>query len=943
MKKEMHFKKSCLVVPVLLLQFFFICSHAQCPKATDIDKQLKETEANTALRPDQKLSTVLGLKQQFEQCGLVSDSVQARLLHRIGYLQYVINNNIVTPSVIENTMAAIRINTSGSRHASEKFAVNSYNNMAYFYFGANQYSKALPYFDSVILRNAKYPNQPDFTLNALSAQAYMYIKRGDYQKDREVSTLGINLSQHFSDTFHLAELYIYRSFGYNFEGLWQPALQDANTAALLASRTQNESQLTDAIKLKAISYAGLGEFDKADKYFTEALHRRKQEGEDGEIKLATDYLDYGNYFLNNRQNYQKAVDCYEKTISLSTANHDNGSLSQAYTNLAQAGFRYHRLEASKNNYYRAFRSLNIPAPPDFLQNTSTKHLSQVADKDLLLVFLNNKTEVLLSFYKETGDKKWLRSCLQTAMVTDSVITQTRHEQLGEQSKLYWRNKTHQFFALAIEASYLANDAAKAFYFMEKSRSVLLYDKLNELGATAHLPQNEKAHEETLQIKLLEQQQKLSQLSPGSAAYNSEQAIFLQTKNNLERFIRSLENQYPIYYQYKYADKVPGLPELQSYLSINHQDFIHYFIGDTALYALGISGNGTKMIKVPASEFNESELSRFLRMCSQKESLNSQFAVFAALSHHIYNQIFLPLQVHKGNVAICTDQFFIPFEALSSDKDATRYLLYDYAFAYVYSARTLMRPFHEIAATGNFLGFAPVSFDGPLHVLNLSHSADALKQSAGYYSNDKVFTREEATRGNFFRHASDYSVLTVFSHALADTTGKEPVLYMRDSLIGLSELQRLKKPAVQLVILSACQTNIGKNATGEGIYSLARGFASVGIPAVSATLWKADERSIYQISARFNEYLSKGMNKSEALQKAKIWYLQNNSEEQTLPFYWANLVLIGNAQPIDLIKQSSGWWIGIMIAIALLLILSLWMVARKKEVTRHHPKNYFISP
>jgi CHAT domain-containing protein len=132
--------------------------------------------------------------------------------------------------------------------------------------------------------------------------------------------------------------------------------------------------------------------------------------------------------------------------------------------------------------------------------------------------------------------------------------------------------------------------------------------------------------------------------------------------------------------------------------------------------------------------------------------------------------------------------------------------------------------------------------------------------------------------------------------------------MHDSVILLSDLQRLNNPAARLVLLSACQTNIGKNATGEGVYSLARGFSSAGIPSVVATMWSADEQMIYAISEKLNEYLSKGMSKDEALQKAKLYFIQNNSGEKLLPYYWANIVLIGNTDSINFAtKQNNYWW------------------------------------
>ena len=242
---------------------------------------------------------------------------------------------------------------------------------------------------------------------------------------------------------------------------------------------------------------------------------------------------------------------------------------------------------------------------------------------------------------------------------------------------------------------------------------------------------------------------------------------------------------------------------------------------------------------------------------------------------------------------------IPFDALCKDENGKIFLLNDYSFSYVYSARYLIKRFNNPKPAGNFLGFAPVSFAPYLNVPDLKNAADALQSSAAAYHNNKLFTYQNATRNNFFKYASSYSIVSIFSHARADTTDNEPVLFMHDSLIHLSELQLLDKPATKLVMLSACQTNVGKAATGEGIYSLARGFATAGISSVAATLWKADEQTIYSVSEKFNEYLSQGMSKDEALQKAKLYFIQNNSNsEKLLPYYWANMILIGNTDAIN---------------------------------------------
>jgi len=146
--------------------------------------------------------------------------------------------------------------------------------------------------------------------------------------------------------------------------------------------------------------------------------------------------------------------------------------------------------------------------------------------------------------------------------------------------------------------------------------------------------------------------------------------------------------------------------------------------------------------------------------------------------------------------------------------------------------------------------------------------------------------------------------------------------MYDSAIYLSELQLFNQPATQLIVLSACQTTVGKSAKGEGIFSLARGFTSAGIPSVAATLWNADEQSLYAITEKFHEFLSQGMPKDEALQKAKLYFIENSGTEKPLPYYWANIILVGDAEPIKLAENHhTGWWIaGIVFTITVIMLV-----------------------
>ena len=98
--------------------------------------------------------------------------------------------------------------------------------------------------------------------------------------------------------------------------------------------------------------------------------------------------------------------------------------------------------------------------------------------------------------------------------------------------------------------------------------------------------------------------------------------------------------------------------------------------------------------------------------------------------------------------------------------------------------------------------------------------------------------------------------------------------------------------------SACETGVGELQTGEGIISLARGFAYAGAKSIITTLWEAYDQSTQALSILFYRYLASGLTKDAALREAKLTYLTQNSGRQTHPAYWAGLIGIGSMQRLN---------------------------------------------
>ncbi|CAN5284502.1 hypothetical protein BH11BAC6_BH11BAC6_05710 [soil metagenome] len=912
--KTGYFKKTIMV---FLTWFICLYSYTQCSSKQEFWDKIFEIE-NSGGDNKEKLQQLIQLKAQFEKCALQRDSVYARMLHKIGAFQYLEGQYNQS---IQNTIGALKINTSGKPGACISYAANSYYNLGRCYeLGLSKNSQALLFYDSSIIIGKRTTDFKKYIARARLSRGNIYFRKGDFERDVEETTLGLQVAKEIADTTTIINLLLERAQAFEMQQKLPAALNDVNTSLSLLNDPEDYDSWADAYRYKGDILADQQQFTAAIDLYKKAIAFRTKTG--NTINIANDYNDAGYLLLDKCNNINEADKYFQKAFKLASGNGENNVAPLVANNIAQISF-YKKDYSNALEQYQKTLQLVLPHYnlKDVNINPPYKELIGLESKSFLETVLDNKAKAALYLYKQTNNVSFLKLSISTAQLTDSVITALRHEQRSEQTKLYWRKDTRDFFTRSIEACYLDKNPALALFFLEKSRSVLLNDKLNELGAAANLPAAEATKEESFQINITEQQQKLSALEPGTIEFQNQQNKLLEAKEDFEKYIKSLEQKYPAYYQYKYKDEVPTLKSLQQYLDANHQSFVHYFMGDTVTYILAIMPENIKFMRLSAKDFSSTQLTAFLQMCSDKQALNNEHDKFIALSNTIYKSLFQELQLPKGRVIICADNFLIPFEALSSDAAGKDFLIYNYTFSYAYSANYLLTTFNSYKAKGDFLGVAPVSFSSFPGLPDLKQSAAALNASASGYNNVYLLTEAKANSKNFLQEVTKYTIVNIFSHASADSSDNEPTLFMADSLIHLSQLQLINNPATKLVVLSACETNVGKSATGEGIYSLARGFASAGIPAVSATLWKADEATIYAITALFNHNLASGMKKDEALRQAKISFMQNSDNDKLLPYYWANMVLVGNTEPVQLTEDNHLWWwmAGITVIVILLVV------------------------
>ena len=114
---------------------------------------------------------------------------------------------------------------------------------------------------------------------------------------------------------------------------------------------------------------------------------------------------------------------------------------------------------------------------------------------------------------------------------------------------------------------------------------------------------------------------------------------------------------------------------------------------------------------------------------------------------------------------------------------------------------------------------------------------------------------------------------------------------KDGFLRLNDIYNLKLGA-DLVVLSACDTALGREVRGEGLIGLTQGFMSAGARALVASLWQVPDRATADLMRQFYGYmLDERMKPAAALRKAQLWTASQRRWSD--PYFWGGFVLVGD--------------------------------------------------
>jgi CHAT domain-containing protein len=152
---------------------------------------------------------------------------------------------------------------------------------------------------------------------------------------------------------------------------------------------------------------------------------------------------------------------------------------------------------------------------------------------------------------------------------------------------------------------------------------------------------------------------------------------------------------------------------------------------------------------------------------------------------------------------------------------------------------------------------------------------------GFFSDDKVTLNTHARR-NFLFHSG-----LAFAGANDNITDTTRAI-REDGILTAYEVMNLNLEKTHLVVLSACETGLGKIENGEGVYGLQRAFLQAGARKIVISLWKVDDVVTKNLMVKFYQYLFENHTEREALKRAQRELIPARDN----PIDWGAFIILG---------------------------------------------------
>jgi CHAT domain-containing protein/tetratricopeptide (TPR) repeat protein len=494
----------------------------------------------------------------------------------------------------------------------------------------------------------------------------------------------------------------------------------------------------------------------------------------------------------------------------------------------------------------------------------------------------------------------------------SAIEQVRQGLVIAEEKAGFLGDKVRVFQDYVATLVKAGRAAEAFQVAEQSRARALLDLIAESrsgaarGIDPSLVESRRDVESRLarlQARFIDEQGRERPDARRIRALEQELARAEARRIALHREIRE---KHPAFSRFEYPEPA-DLATVQRQLD-NNSLLLEYVLGDSGGHLFAVGRRQFKAFRLRSAEL--AGRVRAVRTAIAAGPSRAKVSDYVLHARALYDELIAPadaLLAGKDHLIIAADGVlrYLPFEVLLRTGVANNFLVRDFAVSYVPSAGVL----HALRQRRPPNRGSPVSliaFGDPDYrqgegssvrwaATPLKHSRHEVETIRDLYPSGRarVFLGPDAKEENVRSLRRTGSAALHFStHALLNE--KRPqfsgLMLSRGDLLQVYEVLNLDLD-LELAVLSACETGLGKDVRGEGLTGLTQAFLYAGAPAVLVSLWKVDDRSTAELMIAFHRRLREGkLGKAQALRQAQLKLIGG---EFGHPYYWAPFILTGD--------------------------------------------------
>ncbi|WP_343613166.1 CHAT domain-containing protein [Flavobacterium sp.] len=650
--------------------------------------------------------------------------------------------------------------------------------------------------------------------------------------------------------------------------------------------------------------------DNAEKAFKSSI--KYLEKEKNQSKTLSN--SYRNLASMNRQwqRFDTADSYMEKAekLFLETPNQQTRKVAKLHYEKALLLFDEKKYDESTQEISVVFKTLI----PNYNSKNILPNQDQLYAESVLVDALDLQAEIL----KINEPKKALKAFELSFYIEEVLMNALVYENSKILMQLRSRNRTekcisiyNQLFKKEGKNQYVED----AFQLSERTKAGILKSYRSNIKNASAEEKQLLQQLQNLNNHILKEQQK------GDLANISKINQFIKKQHELMISLKKIQSQNP--------DYIPEKCDIKALFSKLENDkamMVYYFMGSEKLYYFVLQHNRIALNYINITHLGIPRIAQFIDYFNSPDAITNDISGYNHYGKDVYDLLKLPLINNYSNLIIVPDGIlnFLPFEALITKESKTtnfakmHYFLNDFKIAYNTSANIYVNSKPNSKSKKTVLGVFPV-FEKTAY--ELSYSKKELESIRNNFKG-KYLENADARFDNFKNNASQYSILHLSTHASSGDIETPASIKFYDQEVLYSELYNLHINP-DLVVLSACETGIGKLYKAEGAMSIARGFQFAGAQNLLFSLWKVNDFTTSVFMSDFYKNIKNDASYFEANTNAKRDYLNNKSipNAKKSPYYWSSFVYYGSISTADKSANYIYYVISILTVIALFLVFN----------------------